>query len=141
MISAPFGIEAYKRQPAFVRKAGVLPRALKGNVKLAAEVFVHVVCAPYVFMLERTFRQINARMHLAVIAAGGAEREIGLFINKQNAELIARKLARHRAAGYTPANDQHIGLFTVKRLVIDCRHMHFFFCGTGKHDVVDNVCA
>ena len=76
-----------------------------------------MVCAPYVFMLERTFRQINARMHLAVIAAGGAEREIGLFINKQNAELIARKLPCHRAAGYAAADDENIGSVALKHLV------------------------
>ena len=141
MISAPFGIEAYKRQPAFVRKAGVLPRALKGNVKLAAEVFVHVVCAPYVFMLERTFRQINARMHLAVIAAGGAEREIGLFINKQNAELIARKLPCHRAAGYAAADDENIGSVALKRLVAQSRHMHFLLRSSSENNIVYNVCA
>ena len=56
-------------------------------------------------------------MHLAVIAAGGAEREIGFLIDEQNIELISCKLARHRAAGYAAADDENIRPVALKRLV------------------------
>lgn len=76
-----------------------------------------MVCAPYVFVLERALGKVNARMHLAVIAAGRAEREIGFLLDKQNIELVSRKLARHRAAGYAAADDENIRPISLKRIV------------------------
>ena len=78
-------------------------------------------------------------MHLAVVAPGGAEREVTLLVDDQDVELLARKLARDRHARDAAADDEHVGRLPVERTVAQRGNVHGRILTAGKRDVVDDM--
>ena len=125
-------------QPA-VLEADVLPHAGKRHVELLADLIEHGVAAPDVFVLDAAAAEVDARMHLAVVAPGGAEREVTLLVDDQDVKLLARKLTRDRHARDAAADDEHVGRLPVERVVAQRGHAHGCILAACKRDVVDDM--
>lgn len=79
-------------------EADILPHAVKRHVELFTDLIVHGVAAADILMLDAAAPEVDARVHLTIVAPRGAEREVALFIYHENVELLTRKLARDRHA-------------------------------------------
>ena len=134
-------VDRHERQRPVPQEVDVLPHAVERYVQLLADLIVHGVAAPDVFVLERAAAEVDAGVHLAVVPAGGAEREVGLLLHEQNVELPARQLARDGHARNAAADDEHIRRFALQRIVAQRRHTHGRDRRPGEGDVVYHVAA
>mgnify|MGYP006979099542 CR=1 FL=1 len=78
-------------------------------------------------------------MHLAVVAPGGAEREVTLLVDDQDVKLLARKLARDGHTRDAAADDEHVGRLPVERVVAQRGHAHGRILAACERDVVDDM--
>ena len=115
VIFAPHAVAPHGGTQPAVLEADILPHAVKRHVELLADLIVHGVAAADVFVLDAAAPEVDARVHLAVVAPRGAEREVTFLIHDENVELLARKLARDRHARDAAADDEHVHLSASSR--------------------------
>ena len=78
----PKSIQTDKRLQRGVAEKHVLTYLLKRNVKLAANVCIHMVCAANVLVLERAFAEVDSGVHLAVVASRRLKCKVCLLVYK-----------------------------------------------------------
>ena len=139
VVFAPHAVAPHGGAQPAVLEADVLPHAGKRHVELLADLVEHGVAAPDVFVLDAAAAEVDARMHLAVVAPGGAEREVTLLVDDQDVELLARKFARDRHARDAAADDEHVGRLPVERVVAQRGHAHGRVLSACERDVVDDM--
>ena len=139
VVFAPHTVAPHGRAQPAMLEADILPHTGKRHVELPADLIEHGVAAPDVPVLDAAAAEVDARMHLAVVAPGGAEREVTLLVDDQDVELLARKLARDRHARDAAADDEHVGRLPVERVVAQRGHAHGRILAAGKRDVVDDM--
>ena len=139
MVFAPHTVAPHGRAQPAVLEADVLPHAGKRHVEFLADLVEHGVAAPDVLVLDAAAAEVDARMHLAVVAPGGAEREVTLLVDDQDVELLARKLARDRYARDAAADDEHVGRLPVERVIAQRGYAHGRILAACERDVVDDM--
>ena len=87
VFSSPKAVKSNCRLQPCLIEADVLTDTLERNVKLTADLVIHLVALTDIVVLHRAFRQVNAGVHLAVVSSRSLKRKVGFLFDKQNIKL------------------------------------------------------